>query len=207
MGWDFGESVHCVPLVQEFQSLGRDSVGWDSFFQTGKFSSANVSIPRSGFCGVGPFGNQTVVLEQGVSIPRSGFCGVGLNPFCFLIFLYWVSIPRSGFCGVGHTTSPLFTRRATMFQSLGRDSVGWDSSDVDIVSFSANCFNPSVGILWGGTRATCCSDCPTSGFNPSVGILWGGTQPSLPPGREKMTFQSLGRDSVGWDPLSCPVMG
>ncbi len=37
-----------------------------------------------------------------------------------------VSIPRSGFCGVGLRL--VLTRKiiSMLFQSLGRDSVGWD---------------------------------------------------------------------------------
>ena len=64
---------------------------------------------------------------------------------------------------------------------------------------AARGFNPSVGILWGGTLRPRGGGYAPSGFNPSVGILWGGT-PRRPrsagPGRP---FQSLGRDSVGWD--------
>ncbi len=64
--------------ARAFQSLGRDSVGWDSSGLPQQGTGFGVSIPRSGFCGVGPKAvadNGTVSLN--VSIPRSGFCGVG----------------------------------------------------------------------------------------------------------------------------------
>ncbi len=86
-----------------FQSLGRDSVGWDLEVACGIACCQVVSIPRSGFCGVGHGKPRQSVLEyHWVSIPRSGFCGVGRQ----LIHHrdrdgLQVSIPRSGFCGVG----------------------------------------------------------------------------------------------------------
>ncbi len=36
-------------------------------------------------------------------------------------------------------------------------------------------------------------------FNPSVGILWGGTVAINQGAIGDRVFQSLGRDSVGWD--------
>ncbi len=43
-------------------------------------------------------------------------------------------------------------------------------------------------------------DLVSLGFNPSVGILWGGTaSASFPQSLRPALFQSLGRDSVGWD--------
>ena len=38
-----------------------------------------------------------------------------------------------------------------------------------------------------------------SSFNPSVGILWGGTTYRKDDYIAILQFQSLGRDSVGWD--------
>ncbi len=38
-----------------------------------------------------------------------------------------------------------------MFQSLGRDSVGWDPFSSRELPPAICGFNPSVGILWGGT--------------------------------------------------------
>ncbi len=62
------------------------------------------------------------------------------------------------------------------------------------------CFNPSVGILWGGTgMQSVYKICIQPSFNPSVGILWGGTPPWVYGGLWFGKFQSLGRDSVGWD--------
>ncbi len=86
-----------------------------------------------------------------------------------------VSIPRSGFCGVGHHTL------------------------IRVLSGGFG-FNPSVGILWGGTWGLVAGTLPYPyGFNPSVGILWGGTAVGSPREEESDRFQSLGRDSVGWD--------
>jgi len=67
-----------------------------------------VSIPRSGFCGVGPLhsGDQGAELHV-VSIPRSGFCGVGHGRIQASGRSWSVSIPRSGFCGVGRRTLEL----------------------------------------------------------------------------------------------------
>ncbi len=73
-----------------------------------------------------------------------------------------------------------------MFQSLGRDSVGWDPQGHSRYSAADGCFNPSVGILWGGT-------------SPWTAGPGNGTR-----------FQSLGRDSVGWDhphDFACLVVG
>ncbi len=64
------------------------------------------------------------------------------------------------------------------FQSLGRDSVGWDARRTRTLPSGGPSFNPSVGILWGGTRGCFQAERLRSGF------------------------QSLGRDSVGWDPGS-----
>ena len=88
---------------------------------------------------------------------------------------------------------------ASAFQSLGRDSVGWDmlqrldGGPDGGVSIPRSGFC-GVGLCWpicGGRRRTC--------FNPSVGILWGGTRLSEGQDAPGARFQSLGRDSVGWD--------
>ncbi len=61
------------------------------------------------------------------------------------------------------------------FQSLGRDSGGWDHQYKLICVVVRVCFNPSVGIQVVGTLL------------PVVGR------------GNIMAFQSLGRDSGGWD--------
>ncbi len=163
--------------------------------------NAAVSIPRSGFCGVGQHQQQ----EEGnrpkkVSIPRSGFCGVGLNAYAtpwahalgfnpsvgilwggtggcegIISFIGQVSIPRSGFCGVGPGL-PLAQRQTIVqFQSLGRDSVGWDS-----LRSCRPARWPAVSI----PRSGFCGVGPPAPYLMKGGLRW---------------FQSLGRDSVGWD--------
>ncbi len=95
-----------VEVERKFQSLGRDSVGWD------------------------PSGWSPVATGR-------------------------VSIPRSGFCGVGRAEQVLRLASRAMFQSLGRDSVGWDLVLRQNHLPPGNRFNPSVGILWGGTLRPC----------------------------------------------------
>ncbi len=56
-----------------------------------------------------------------------------------------------------------------MFQSLGRDSVGWDLNP-PFHPEGRRCFNPSVGILWGGTGET---------PNP-VPVEWSSEEVSIP---------------------------
>ncbi len=51
-------------------------MGLGSFIRKG-LRGAVVSIPRSGFCGVGLGDKEVVETTWVVSIPRSGFCGVG----------------------------------------------------------------------------------------------------------------------------------
>ncbi len=232
-----------------FQSLGRDSVGWDCPKCGYRGYRRVVSIPRSGFCGVGLPEIMAVDRKMRiVSIPRSGFCGVGLrrgpnphpslagfnpsvgilwggtsssfpsfSPFCF------VSIPRSGFCGVGQTVVPSAKRTERRFQSLGRDSVGWDCPRKIVVARTRtfqSLGRDSVGWDQGAARAAPrppAVSIPRSGFcgvglsesfrlissrscfNPSVGILWGGTYETSHADATLHQFQSLGRDSVGWD--------
>ena len=68
---------------------------------------------------------------------------------------------------------------SAVFQSLGRDSVGFSQNFQGCCPALFSCFNPSVGILWGLAKRI----------------------PFLTTAVEKM-FQSLGRDSVGFSPLS-----
>ncbi len=114
-------------VVERFQSLGRDSVGWDLPVFPQIYSGYRVSIPRSGFCGVGrkllnvtksskPSFNPSVGILWG----GTGRCGRMSMPTAY------VSIPRSGFCGVGPLAASGLYRPDFAFQSLGRDSVGWD---------------------------------------------------------------------------------
>ena len=114
--------------IYKFQSLGRDSVGWDRRSLTNSVALCRVSIPRSGFCGVGLHIDELVYYRDKK-----------------------VSIPRSGFCGVGPSINPSIRYLSLEFQSLGRDSVGWDPRPSTLSIISIVGFNPSVGILWGGT--------------------------------------------------------
>ncbi len=186
--------------VSKFQSLGRDSVGWDRAIFTwavdtlagfnpsvgilwgGTFAAAllragyvTVSIPRSGFCGVGPGHLSYTAPPFPVSIPRSGFCGVGPRrggrgqslprP---------VSIPRSGFCGVGRGQAPWpplggeVSIPRSGFCGVGRHPIPTNSG-VEVVSIPRSGF---CGVGRGQGRGP---PPRTRSFNPSVGILWGGT--------------------------------
>ncbi len=110
-----------------FQSLGRDSVGWDYISILQKGLGRAVSIPRSGFCGVGPHPAPRGRARVGSFNPSVGILWGGTGP-CGMIgrSVIGVSIPRSGFCGVGLGNSCACVRGLAGFQSLGRDSVGWD---------------------------------------------------------------------------------
>ncbi len=85
------------------------------------------------------------------------------------------------------------------FQSLGRDSVGWDYAGQYAAADEGRVSIPRSGFCGVGRDSPRARMPPAPGFNPSVGILWGGT--SRPPmvARSWFLFQSLGRDSVGWD--------
>ncbi len=48
-----------------FQSLGRDSVGWDLIAAAAFTVPSAVSIPRSGFCGVGREGGRREARGEG----------------------------------------------------------------------------------------------------------------------------------------------
>ncbi len=54
VGWDPGGWERVDRFTRKFQSLGRDSVGWDAIRRLDASLELLVSIPRSGFCGVGP---------------------------------------------------------------------------------------------------------------------------------------------------------
>ncbi len=159
----------------QFQSLGRDSVGWDCASADSSPPPNVISIPRSGFCGVGPthrfvrrrmisdFNPSVGILWGGtnkiqtkytnivsISIPRSGFCGVGLL-FPEAIPPIWdISIPRSGFCGVGlNRRCKRVINPPISIPRSGFCGVG-PPPDYVFDDLRKN-FNPSVGILWGGT--------------------------------------------------------
>ncbi len=89
-----------------FQSLGRDSVGWDGYIPKAIWHCMLVSIPRSGFCGVGPPSNCSFMSTSHLfqSLGRDSV-GWDLN-------------------------SPHQYQSLVRFQSLGRDSVGWDAEIV-----------------------------------------------------------------------------
>ena len=239
-------------MCTSFQSLGRDSVGWD--LQT---SSTNASVEYSFNPSVGILWGGTrlaypvtLVFDE-VSIPRSGFCGVGPRGSVPSAVALTSFNPSVGILWGGTTTARTPRGGGPRFQSLGRDSVGWDMFDVRGRVRLRLGFNPSVGILWGGTRQAVLEGAvrvfvsiPRSGFcgvglgptflrasarsefqslgrdsvgwdgaqfvvnrlgrlgfNPSVGILWGGTSPTIASAAPEAEFQSLGRDSVGWDSL------
>ncbi len=104
VGWDHFLSRPPLGPRRRFQSLGRDSVGWDAGKETAMEEIKAVSIPRSGFCGVGP----------GRYPQSNGGAGGGFNPS---VGILWG--------GTGHRCL-IPVSLAGWFQSLGRDSVGWD---------------------------------------------------------------------------------
>ncbi len=159
---------------KRFQSLGRDSVGWDDQVFHYVRGLRAVSIPRSGFCGVGPLRLLKEAQDWTVSIPRSGFCGVGPAHAAMDLHSPGGFNPSVGILWGGTQISLCCHGKDCRFQSLGRDSVGWDQGE---------------------------SGChmPPGRFNPSVGILWGGTETRYVGSPHRLGFQSLGRDSVGWD--------
>ncbi len=198
VGWDkisTLSNLHC----NGFQSLGRDSVGWDAL-ALGRFVSAcPVSIPRSGFCGVGQQGAGCVIGQVGSFNPSVGILWGGTRLLGLLLFGQGVSIPRSGFCGVGLHSVQSGPAQRGRFQSLGRDSVGWDYHSPICSPCAPMVSIPRSGFCGVG-RLSCSSAIRRAiGFNPSVGILWGGTNGRGKARGRKERFQSLGRDSVGWD--------
>ncbi len=103
VGWDTSRSARSREGVNRFQSLGRDSVGWDLL--------SFLSFPFTG----GRF--------QSLGRDSVGWDGIASPPSAPTRS---VSIPRSGFCGVGPAMARLQPSSLDRFQSLGRDSVGWD---------------------------------------------------------------------------------
>ncbi len=97
-----GSAFSCAPPFPWFQSLGRDSVGWDFPSHVRGRGGVSVSIPRSGFCGVGliEFPGGPPPAEEFQSLGRDS---VGWDLSNRFAHVKWevVSIPRSGFCGVG----------------------------------------------------------------------------------------------------------
>ncbi len=62
-----------------------------------------------------------------------------------------------------------------MFQSLGRDSVGWDNKFFDSFKISVEVSIPRSGFCGVGLQMKSSFTANAVSFNPSVGILWGGT--------------------------------
>jgi len=184
----------------------------------------DVSIPRSGFCWFGPSCPFSPRDDYTVSIPRSGFCWFGLeqdksasvslgcfNPSVGILLVWTRYSPKLPECrrsfnpSVGillvwtrqrrHTITPILR-----FQSLGRDSVGLDPSVPISAIAESNSFNPSVGILLVWTNA-CLFDCfPHNQVSiPRSGFCWFGPSIHSPKSVWSISFQSLGRDSVGLD--------
>ncbi len=60
-------------------------------------------------------------------------------------------------------------------------------------------FNPSVGILWGGTTITATDEIKREVSIPRSGFCGVGLFPAFFARGNSFMFQSLGRDSVGWD--------
>ncbi len=202
--------MHSQPGLthSRFQSLGRDSGGWDAHTKAHSNLAIRVSIPRSGFRWLGrshqgaqqsghqgfnPSVGIQVVGTPGlpspspqawpVSIPRSGFRWLGPASNWVGVLSRLVSIPRSGFRWLGLGDERGYGDGQPWFQSLGRDSGGWDRTGEPPDDAPGRCFNPSVGIQVVGTSAIRYDSC-----------------------RAK-TFQSLGRDSGGWDTVVVRATG
>ena len=102
--------------------------------------------------------------------------------------------------GFSHARHVRFDFDANQFQSLGRDSVGFSELPPIDAAIHADTFQSlgrdSVGFSL--TPAICLA---TGGkcFNPSVGILWGLAYIfNTVKKLWELVFQSLGRDSVGF---------
>ncbi len=136
-----------------FQSLGRDSVGWDQREL------------------------ESVLIFYGcVSIPRSGFCGVGLisKHIQELKPAWFQSLGRDS---VGWDFSIVDDGEVALeFQSLGRDSVGWDDLLPLLPQELREVSIPRSGFCGVGLPGKRCQPLRSDRFNPSVGILWGGTR-------------------------------
>ncbi len=65
---------------------------------------------------------------------------------------------------------------AMLFQSLGRDSVGWDRTQLQQHADALAVSIPRSGFCGVGLSEEHDLHKGSAGFNPSVGILWGGTR-------------------------------
>ena len=157
-----------------------------------------VSIPRSGFCWLGRekggshahendcFNPSVGILLVGtkklraaeqagrqVSIPRSGFCWLGPKKEGYHhVREELVSIPRSGFCWLGPSKPKSRGRADVKFQSLGRDSVGWEGPRDQYTAWSGVVSIPRSGFCWLGPSMALG---PTEGKHVSIprsGFCW-----------------------------------
>ncbi len=103
-GWDPADKALGICWPQPFQSLGRDSGGWDRLEKICLGLARSVSIPRSGFRWLGLQFARDEAGDPGlVSIPRSGFRWLGhFYVSVPALRILAVSIPRSGFRWLGH---------------------------------------------------------------------------------------------------------
>jgi len=134
-----------------FQSLGRDSVGLDP--QLGHLNRrlGAVSIPRSGFCWFGLFF---------VDLPQSE--ERGFNPSVGIL-LVWTVAQGRGRC------------HFTMFQSLGRDSVGLDFLRKEGGLMICQVSIPRSGFCWFGPRHAGHASCAILQVSiPRSGFCWFG---------------------------------
>ncbi len=184
-----------------FQSLGRDSGGWDEAIDALRNFFSTVSIPRSGFRWLGRTRPPLSASVFRVSIPRSGFRWLGLlqQPYPGHVVAWFQSLGRDsgGWDLLSHDSSYQWGKP---FQSLGRDSGGWDGEPICCQWNPSCCFNPSVGIQVVGTRTItlpCWSGMTVS--IPRSGFRWLGPGIRSPQWQPMPGFQSLGRDSGGWD--------
>ncbi len=163
-------------FILMFQSLGRDSVGWDHALPPSVRAGKGVSIPRSGFCGVGRAPAPSPRAGPSRFNPSVGILWGGTSPLLSVLGATkkFQSLGRDS---VGWDRFPRndAVERA-LFQSLGRDSVGWDLClSPRSMSPSPKVSIPRSGFCGVGRKAFLILLAAIHGFNPSVGILWGGT--------------------------------
>jgi len=163
-------------------------------------ASYPVSIPRSGFCWLGPV-NVGHSIAHHIQFQSLGRDSVGLDVIgATIVHIVPTSFnPSVGILLVWTDPRTNRIRYVGQFQSLGRDSVGLDQHTADISIKVSASFNPSVGILLVWTVvATGDSSRPIlfqSLGRDSVGL----DLVVLVPWSRLLLFQSLGRDSVGLD--------
>ncbi len=139
--------------------------------------------------------------SNGVSIPRSGFRWLGPGAYASAHTLPPSFNPSVGIQVVGtfyRTSVPKPWR--SFNPSVGIQVVGTSHCEIGTCG-ARRCFNPSVGIQVVGTLHMPGRLRSLTSFNPSVGIQVVGTLRKLLSCAACSRFQSLGRDSGGWDPL------